>query len=969
MSGARTGCDAGGNNSSSPQAAGSVPAVASTDIGVEPLVNVEAEGDAVVVSDAYGDSAMSPAADCNVSASSSSNGMALCEGDAAVPIVSDVARLQTDAYGGAAEGDTMEAAVVPDWLEYEDDDGDVIRFELQEGQLIKFVNGRRQCGDEDLTGLVTELRWTPRSGWGGNIFDQHGWGGGIPEPQLEPLRVLANRVGVEHSIPDPEEAARIRAREGNGGNRRRLSLRRRLMGVLRNNIEEFVENINARGDSSDDAEDGDGSDADVAEENDEPDGDEDGHATAEVNVRVDDGSSTSEEHSDADIPAFREQLAAGDAAALTLWRATIFRGATSLTGECALAVGNWVKNGIVKPADLQDEMILCIIRCLERGYAMFEEEEDLIKVFTSAVELTDSEECVHRMLERGALRAMIRGLQSSAHLLLDLAEDKDWFECQSLVHIYKAFKKLWLVLCGKPEDNPDRRQILQLTFAALGKWLRAVPLEDVWMGEDDILVFWVLIPVWPDYLDHLETTPHERSAEERARFKEICNWVLWPNDPVVESGYRLIGHLDLDEDNDFSLKFLLSEKFRWIVTPATKQRYLQYRVSQVAAQLHAASASSSNANGDEVPSGIQLVVHRETPLQDLCHQLGVSGFNSSPVNLLGGITVHFRGDSGQPEDGVDEGGPWREAIPLAFSELCSPNHGLFEVKEDGDLRYVEPRWRAPALVPDFQAQFELCGVLIGMALVYQAYAPTHFSRCFLKHLLGLKCVAEDVPSLLEQVKAIRDAGKGVEDFCLTFSVDDASTGHTSELRPGGADMAVCANNVEDYIRLRTEWEVSGRFESIISHVLVGLHRIVPEAIVQSFSRMLSADELDTMLAGHGISIQDWKQHTEYYGYEEDSDIVKWFWEAVASFTGQEREDLWTFISGSKGVPPGGFGHLTNAAGEGIRFTIAKVEASPEHLPVAHTCGYQLDLAQYTSAEELTNKLKQAMSHRQGFGLA
>jgi len=69
------------------------------------------------------------------------------------------------------------------------------------------------------------------------------------------------------------------------------------------------------------------------------------------------------------------------------------------------------------------------------------------------------------------------------------------------------------------------------------------------------------------------------------------------------------------------------------------------------------------------------------------------------------------------------------------------------------------------------------------------------------------------------------------------------------------------------------------------------------------------------------------------------------------------------------VPPGGFAHLTNAAGESVRFTIAKVSASPDHLPVAHTCSYQLDLAVYETATDLAKKLRQAMSHRQGFGLA
>ncbi|CAE8627555.1 unnamed protein product, partial [Polarella glacialis] len=354
---------------------------------------------------------------------------------------------------------------------------------------------------------------------------------------------------------------------------------------------------------------------------------------------------------------------------------------------------------------------------------------------------------------------------------------------------------------------------------------------------------------------------------------------------------------------------------------------------------------------------------------DLCKQLGVSGYTPHPINLIGGITVHFRGGDGESEDGIDEGGPWREAIPLMFLELISPNHGLFEMREDGECRTVEPRWCADKLVPDYQAQFELCGMLIGMALVYQAYAPAHFSRCFIKHLIGLPRVLEDSKPLADQVRVIEEMGADLESLCLTFSVDDATTGRSVELVPGGSDKDVTAENVAEYVKLRTEWELEGRFVPVMPHVQKGFYCIVPPDILEAFSRMVTAEELDVMLTGHGINIQDWRQNTEYYGYDENSDIIKWFWDAVEGFTPQELEDLWTFISGSKGVPPGGFGNLTNAAGEAIRFTIAKVTASAAHLPVAHTCGYQLDLAVYDTAEDLAAKLRQAMSHRQGFGLA
>jgi len=256
-----------------------------------------------------------------------------------------------------------------------------------------------------------------------------------------------------------------------------------------------------------------------------------------------------------------------------------------------------------------------------------------------------------------------------------------------------------------------------------------------------------------------------------------------------------------------------------------------------------------------------------------------------------------------------------------------------------------------------------------MALVYQAYAPAHFSRCFLKHLLGQKRSIDDVPALADQMKQVRAAGDTLEMLCLTFSVDDSMTGQTAELTLGGADKEVTSKNVDSYLQMRSNWELEKRFEHAMPYVLKGLHCIVPPDVLEAFSQIVSPEELDVLLAGNGINITDWQEYTEYSGFEEDPIIIQWFWEIVEGFTAQEREDLWTFISGSKGVPPGGFGNLTNADGEGVRFTIQNAYSSPDHLPVAHTCSYQLDLPAYETAEALAMKLRLAMAHHQGFGLA
>merc|ERR1711908_185686 len=124
-----------------------------------------------------------------------------------------------------------------------------------------------------------------------------------------------------------------------------------------------------------------------------------------------------------------------------------------------------------------------------------------------------------------------------------------------------------------------------------------------------------------------------------------------------------------------------------------------------------------------------------------------------------------------------------------------------------------------------------------------------------------------------------------------------------------------------------------------------------------FRAVFAPAELEVIFSGDSISTDDWRQHTRYEGFAVDAPVVRWFWEIVNSLSNIERQDLWEFCSGSKGLPPGGFARLTNLSGEVVRFTIRADAGSPERLPVSHTCFYQLDLpSAYTSQNELRNKL-------------
>jgi hypothetical protein len=191
------------------------------------------------------------------------------------------------------------------------------------------------------------------------------------------------------------------------------------------------------------------------------------------------------------------------------------------------------------------------------------------------------------------------------------------------------------------------------------------------------------------------------------------------------------------------------------------------------------------------------------------------------------------------------------------------------------------------------------------------------------------------------------------------------------------------------MNVQRTWVVEEKYAAQMKYIFKGFHRVISEESWQKFSDFITPDEFAQMIFGHGVDVRDWRKCTTYEGYNgwrecdflrngdlnesgksrHVSNVVRWFWEVVFSLSDQDKEDLWTFISGSKGVPPGGFGNLVDVNNEWLSFTIARVKSSTDHLPVSHTCTYQLDLPEYTSKEMLRSRLQMAMQNKAGFGLA
>lgn len=130
-------------------------------------------------------------------------------------------------------------------------------------------------------------------------------------------------------------------------------------------------------------------------------------------------------------------------------------------------------------------------------------------------------------------------------------------------------------------------------------------------------------------------------------------------------------------------------------------------------------------------------------------------------------------------------------------------------------------------------------------------------------------------SELENLLAINN----VEDKNLVFlaSVNNVGQDNIEELIPGGKNIKVVEQNKHQYIKLCAKWILINSVREKIENLLTGIYDIIP----RQYFGILDEKEMDTLLCGAPkIDIKDWKEHTIYYGYSCDDEMIKWFWKIV-----------------------------------------------------------------------------------------
>lgn len=322
------------------------------------------------------------------------------------------------------------------------------------------------------------------------------------------------------------------------------------------------------------------------------------------------------------------------------------------------------------------------------------------------------------------------------------------------------------------------------------------------------------------------------------------------------------------------------------------------------------------------------------------------------------FSVKFRG-----EEGVDWGGVYREGANSMVDDLFSAHFGLFVLCPNGQhdtginrgMYLPNPKCTSPVAIQ----MYEFVGKLLGISLRTHGDFPFAFPSLVWKQLLHQPLDESDLEGtdamfvqMLDGIRSCeRDGILTEEEFDAAFEGLDLKftafdcNGQEVELVDGGKGMRVTFQNRLEYCRLAEQYRLyEGSLQ--VAAMARGFALIFPMRALT----LLTWQEMEILTCGSPkIDIALWKQHTRYDGYNEGDETVALFWEAMESFSDEQRSDFVRFAWGRSRLPRGKWPQPFKLTKKGGR-------DSTLSLPVAHTCFFSVELPPYTTIEKMRSML-------------
>lgn len=357
-----------------------------------------------------------------------------------------------------------------------------------------------------------------------------------------------------------------------------------------------------------------------------------------------------------------------------------------------------------------------------------------------------------------------------------------------------------------------------------------------------------------------------------------------------------------------------------------------------------------------LPGQCHIKVRRDHIFEDSYQEI----MRQTPDDLKKRLMIKFDG-----EEGLDYGGVSREFFFLLSHDMFNPFYCLFEYSShDNYTLQINPN---SGINPEHLNYFKFIGRVVGLGVFHRRFLDAFFVGALYKMMLRKKVVLQDMEGVdaefYRSLQWIIDNDiTGVLD--LTFSAEDDKFGQIVEvdLKPGGRDIEVTEENKHEYVELICEWKIYKRIEEQFKAFIDGFNELIPQELVNVFDER----ELELLIGGLAeIDVEDWKKHTDYRGYQENDQVIQWFWKCIKEWDSEQKARLLQFTTGTSRIPVNGFKDLQGSDGP-RRFTIEKA-GEPNQLPKSHTCFNRVDLPPYTSYESLKQKLTLAVEETVGFG--
>ena len=391
--------------------------------------------------------------------------------------------------------------------------------------------------------------------------------------------------------------------------------------------------------------------------------------------------------------------------------------------------------------------------------------------------------------------------------------------------------------------------------------------------------------------------------------------------------------------------------YPFVLSPHTKAQILEFDAgNQMRRGLHQEMREAMVSGQRQILPYLLLNVRRDSIVNDTINLL--AGYDTQ--DLKKPLKVIFDG-----EEGVDAGGVRKEFFQVITRQLLDPSYAMFKYYEESRLIWFSS--------DNFEAAeaFELVGTLLGIAIHNSIIVDLRLPVAVYKKLKGLASTLDELsvlqPSLAKGLRTLLSFSGDVKStfetsFQITYEVFGEKK--TIDLIPDGGSVFVDESNREQYVELYVKQimdvSVSQQFEAFAR----GFQKVCGGAAIDLFE----AEELELLICGNPVlDFEELRRGTRYDdGFDEESRVVRDFWEILLQFDEDDKKLFLKFISGSDRSPIDGLSKLG--------FVISKNGTDDVRLPTAHTCFNHLLLPDYSSREILEEKLKLAISNAEGFGL-